>query len=291
MWEISQPPSYEKKHTRRRPQKGTPFHREVRCLPPQPQDRPPSLSRGAARGYVRAGCLKAGEKLGLRVTAVSGSSINAMIATLAAALALTLVTPALAAPPQVDPDTLTLEQSVTLALSHSPKLQEARAKVALARLDVRAAHWWNWLIPTVTTHQGFDFLAAQERAAVALSLDLSKFLGEGPREAERARIGLEQAERALGEARGEVITEVTRAFFQLAAGRAAVQVREEAVGQALKLQALQAIKFEHGSSDLAPLLQAQAALARARLDLLRAQQEAKLAELGLLRAIGLPLPP
>ncbi len=207
------------------------------------------------------------------------------------ALALALVTTALAAAPQVDPAVLTLEESIALALTDSSKLQEARAKVALARLDVKAARWWNWLIPTVTTHQGFDFLASQQRASVALSLDLSKFLGEGEREAEKATIGLEQAERALVEARAEVIAEVTRAFFHLTATKAALQVREDAVGQTLKLQALQMIRFEHGSSDLAPLLQAQAALARARLDLLSAQQEARLAEFGLLRAIGLPLPP
>ncbi len=214
----------------------------------------------------------------------------AVIALLAAALAFTLSTPALAGPPQVEPAALTLEESIALALTHSPKLQEARARVALARLDVRAADWWHWLIPRVTTHQGFDFLLGQERAAVLLSLDLSRFLGEGTREAEKAGIGLEQAERALEATRSEVITEVTRAFFHLTATNAALQVREEAVGQALKLQALQAIKFEHGASDLGPLLQAQAALARTRLDLLMARHEAKLAELGLLRAIGLPLP-
>ncbi len=213
----------------------------------------------------------------------------AMIVTLAAALALTLSTPALAAPPQLDPTALTLEESIALALTHSPKLQEARARVALARLDVRATTWWNWLIPRVTTHQGFDFLLGQERAAVLLSLDLSRFLGEGTREGEKAGIGLEQAERAVEVTRAEVITEVTEAFFHLTATNAALQVREEAVAQALKLQALQAIKFEHGASDLGPLLHSQEALAQSRLELLRARHEAKLAELGLLRALGLPL--
>jgi outer membrane protein TolC len=208
----------------------------------------------------------------------------------AAALALILATSALAAPPQVDPSALTLEESLSLALDHSAKLQEAKAKVALARLDVKATHWGNWLIPKVSTHQGFDFLSGQERRSIAFSLDLAKFLGEGQREAEKARIGLEQAERAVAEARGELIAEVTRAFFHLTATKAAVQVREEEVAQALKLQALQQIRFEHGTGDLAPLLQAQEALARARLDLLRAQHEARLAELALLRAIGLPLP-
>ncbi len=208
-----------------------------------------------------------------------------------ALLALALATPALAEPPQVDLAALTLEESIALALIHSPKLQEARAKVALARLDVRAARWWHWLIPKVTTHQGFDFLLGQERASIALSLDLSKFLADGPREADRARIGLEHAARALEAVREEVIAQVTKAFFHLTATKAAVQVREETVGQALKLQAFQAIRFEHGSSDLALLLHAQDALARARLDLLGAQQEATLGELELRRAIGLPLSP
>ncbi len=193
-------------------------------------------------------------------------------------------------PPSVDPAALALEPAITLALAHAPKLQEARAKVALARLDVRATQWWTWLIPTVSAHQGYDFLAGQERAALALSLDLSKVLGKGAREAEQARLGLEQAERALDLARGEVITEVTKAVFHVTTTRATVQVHEEAVAHALKLHALETIRFEHGTGDLAPLLHAQAALARARLDLLTAQQAARLAELALVRALGLPLP-
>jgi len=190
----------------------------------------------------------------------------------------------------VDPAALTLTEAIALALEHAPKLQDARAKVALAHLDVRATRWWTWLIPTVTAHQGYDFLSAQERAAVALSLDLSKLLGKGAREAEQAQLALAQAERALDAARTEVVTEVTRAVFQLTSARAAIEVREDAVVHVVKLQALEAIRFEHGTGDLAPLLRAREALARARLELLTAGHEAHLAELALRRAIGLPLP-
>lgn len=190
----------------------------------------------------------------------------------------------------MDPAGLTLDEAITLALDHAPKLHDARVKVALAHLDVRATRWWTWLIPMVTAHQGYDFLSSQERAAVALSLDLSKFLGKGAREAEQAQLGLAQAERALEVARTEVVTEVTRAVFQLTSARAAIEVREDAVVHAVKLQALEAIRFEHGTGDLAPLLRAREALARARLELLTARHEARLAELALLRAIGLPLP-
>jgi outer membrane protein len=207
-----------------------------------------------------------------------------------AALVLVIAAPCAAEEPRVDPAALTLDEAIALALEHAPKLRDARAKVALAHLDVRATRWWTWLIPTVTSHQGYDFLSSQERAAVALSLDLSKFLGKGAREAEQAQIGLAQAERALEVARTEVVTEVTRVVFQLSSARAAIEVREDAVAYAVKLQALEAIRFEHGTGDLAPLLRAREALARARLELLTARHEARLAELALLRAIGLPLP-
>jgi outer membrane protein, heavy metal efflux system len=211
---------------------------------------------------------------------------------LAVCLAFALLGPPAAAepPPPVDAATLSLEAALALALDHAPKLQEARARVALARLDVRATQWWQWLIPTLAASQGYDFLAGQERAALALSFDVSKFLGKGAREAEAARIGLAQAERAVEVARAEVVAEVTRAVYQRTATRAAVEVREEAVAQAVKLRTLEAIRFEYGTGDLAPLLHAEAALARARLELLSARQEAALAELALLRAAGLPLP-
>lgn len=224
-----------------------------------------------------------------RWSAVLSAALAVYIATWMPAAPLALAAP-VAAAGEINVADLTLEEAIALALARSPKLHEARARVALARLDVRASRWWNWLLPRVTTHQGFDFLTGQERASVALSLDLSKLLGEGPRAAERAQIELDSAERGLETVRTEVALEVTKSFFHLTSTKAAFQVREEAVAQALKLEALQAIKFAHGSVDLGPLLQAREALARARLELLRAEHEVRLAELGLRRAMGLGLP-
>ncbi len=99
--------------------------------------------------------------------------------------------------PHPDLGQLSLDAVVQLALEHSPKLKEARVKMLLARLEVRSTAWWTWLIPSVTAYQGYDLLAQQQRAAVALSLDLSKLLGKGAQEAERARLSLTQSEQAL----------------------------------------------------------------------------------------------
>jgi outer membrane protein TolC len=194
---------------------------------------------------------------------------------------------AIASSPVLDPADLPLETLLELARRHAVKLHDARAKVALARLDVKDTEWWTWLVPSVTAHQGYDFLSGQERAAVGLALDLSKLLGAGARDAERARLGLEQAERALMVTEAEVRAEVVQAAYQVAAARATVQVRETAVAHAAKLELLERIKFEHGTGDLAPLLQAEGTLARARLELLQARQAADLATLALVRAVGI----
>ena len=173
---------------------------------------------------------------------------------------------------------------------HAPKLQDARAKVALARLDVRGTEWWTWLVPSVTAHQGYDFLTGQERAAVGLALDLSKFARRGRpgrrAGAARPRAGRARPRRRRGGGRGEVV----QALYQVTAARATVQVRETAVAHAVKLEPLERIKFEHGTGDLAPLLQAEGGLARARLELLQAKQAADLAALALYRAVGLTAP-
>ena len=83
------------------------------------------------------------------------------------------------------------------------------------------------------------------------------------------------------------MAEVVQAAYQVTAARATVQVRETAVAHAVKLELLERIKFDHGTGDLAPLLQAEGGLARARLELLQAKQTADLAALALYRAVGL----
>jgi NTE family protein len=59
--------------------------RRDRDAEPRPDTVHLSLTGGGAKGYAHVGCLKAIEKLGLRVTEVSGSSIGAMVAALYAA--------------------------------------------------------------------------------------------------------------------------------------------------------------------------------------------------------------
>ena len=79
----------------------------------------------------------------------------------ALALCLALAGPAVAGPPAVDAASVTLEEAIVLALESAPKLQEARAKVALARLASTT------LVELAGAHGGQIFLV-QRRLLVTL---------------------------------------------------------------------------------------------------------------------------
>ena len=184
---------------------------------------------------------------------------------------------------------LTLNEAIAAALEHSPKIKEARANIALAELDVKAAVWWRRLIPHLAVTEGYDFLSQQERAHVAMTLDLSKLLGEGSREERQAGIRLFNTNLYLETVRRQTVREAAQAFFELTAARNTVPVKEEVLENNLKLQQILKIKFEHGSIELDRLLAIEEAISAARLEVLRARQLARLAEMKLIEAMGLPM--
>lgn len=186
-------------------------------------------------------------------------------------------------------DGLTLDQAIANAVEHSPKIKEARANIALAELDVKAAVWWRRLIPRLTVAEGYDFLSLQKRAQVALSLDLSKLLGEGSREERQAEIKLFNAQLYLGSIERQAGREAAQAFFEWASARDAVPVKEEILENNLKLQQILKIKFEHGSIEIDRLLSVGEAISAARLEVLKANQNVRLAEMKLVEAMGLPM--
>jgi outer membrane protein TolC len=192
-------------------------------------------------------------------------------------------------PKESIPEGLTLDEAVATALEHSPKIGEAREKIALAELDVKAAVWWRWLIPNLTVAEGYDFLSQQERAHVAMTLDLSKILGEGLREERQAEIKLFNSNLYYETVRRQTAREAAQAFFEYAAARQAVPVKEEVLKNSLKLREVLKIKFEHGSIELDKLLAIEETISSARLEVLKARQNACLAEMKLIEAMGLPM--
>ena len=187
---------------------------------------------------------------------------------------------------QLDIQMITLEDAVNYALKHSPQIRQAQITVALAELDLKKTRFWNWFVPNLTLHQGYDPALAQSRLGLGISFDINKILGGGRREGKQARLKLFDSEIYLKNVKQAVIASVTKSYYDAVIAKKNVEILEEQLENSLKLQHILKIKFESASATINQLLSVNETISRNRLELLKAKAEVKLTELNLKQQIG-----
>ncbi|MEB3197895.1 MAG: TolC family protein [Candidatus Sericytochromatia bacterium] len=196
--------------------------------------------------------------------------------------------------------TLTLEQAVSLALSHQPQLARARADLAGARAGVRQAE--GVLGPQLSLATSYQLGPARQNVnqvgvpvtnlgtyAAGLSADQLLFdFGQGWR---RAQASASQAEAQARNVRGteqEVVLQVRTAYFAAQASEALLGVARDTVANRQRQEGRVRSLVEVGSRAPIELAQATRDLARARLDLINADSGLQLARAQLAQAMGRP---
>ena len=187
---------------------------------------------------------------------------------------------------QIDIQTLTLDQAIAYALEHSPQIKQAQITVALAELDLKSTRFWNWFVPSLTLHQGYNPALAESRLGIGINFDLNKILGGGYREGKQAGLKLFNAEIYLTNIKQAVITEVTKSYYDYVIAKKNIQILEEQLQNSIKLQEILKLKFESGQAQISQLLSTSESIATTKLALLKAQAEVKLTELRLKQEIG-----
>ena len=187
---------------------------------------------------------------------------------------------------QLNLQTLTLDQAITHALEHSPKIKQAQITIALAELDLKQTKWWNWFVPSLTLHQGYNPALAESNMGIGISFDLNKILGRGHREGKQAGLKLFDAEIYLGNVKQAVIASVTKSYYDYVIAKKNIEILEEQLANAVKLQEILKLKFESGQAQITQLLATSESIATTKLTLLKAQAEVKLTELRLKQEIG-----
>ena len=189
-------------------------------------------------------------------------------------------------PKQLNFKTLTLENTISYALEHSPKIKQAQITVALAELDLKSTRFWNWFVPRLTLHQGYNPALAESRLGIGISFDINKILGGGYRESKQAGLKLFNAEIYLTNIKQAVITEVTKSYYDYVIAKKNIQILEEQLQNSIKLQEILKLKFESGQAQISQLLNVSESIATTKLALLKTQAEVKLTELRLTQEIG-----
>ena len=187
---------------------------------------------------------------------------------------------------ELDFERLTLEDAITYALEHSPKIKQAKITVALAEIDLKQTSWWNWFVPSLTLHQGYEPALAESRLGVGISFDLNKILGGGKREGKRARLKLFDVETYLSTIETQVIAEVTKSYYDYIIAQKNIEILEEQLQNSVKLQEILKLKFESASATINQLLAVNDATSKTKLELLKANAEMKLNVLKLKQEMG-----
>jgi outer membrane protein TolC len=189
-------------------------------------------------------------------------------------------------PAAVDLEHLTLDDAITSALEHSPQIKAAEITVALAEIDLKQTQWFNWFVPSLSLHQGYNPALAESAMGLGVNFDLNQILGGGLRQSKKATLKLFDAEIYLTTVKQTVIAYVTKSYYDYVIAQENRQILRKQLENSVKLQELLKLKFESGQATINQLLSLSESIATTKVSILKAEAELKLTFLKLKQEIG-----
>ncbi len=187
----------------------------------------------------------------------------------------------------LDLENLTLEDAITYALEHSPQIKEAEITVALAEIDLKQTKWFNWFVPSLTLHQGYNPAVAESRMGLGINFDLNQILGGGLNQGKKAKLKLFDAEIYLTTVKQQVIAAVTTSYYDYVIATKNLAILREQLANSVKLNEILKLKFESGQAPINQLLSVGENISQTKLSVLKAEAEIHLTQLKLKRELGL----
>ena len=213
---------------------------------------------------------------------------STMMTWVSATLALALVATPLRAQTPTAPDTLrlTLTEAQRRALDANPAFLADAQEVAISRGALRQARLLFNPEAEVEAPGAFSG-SALDRYEARVSQEF-EWAGQRGLRIDAAELGVRRAEQDVGEARRELIADVTRAYYATVAARRIADLAREV--QALNERLANAVRIQADEGEISVLERnlatIEVGLTRARL--LAAQRRAATAELALARLLGIP---
>lgn len=192
------------------------------------------------------------------------------------------------APPRPVPD---VDALVERAIAERPDLAALQAQVDAADAAAAATAWA--LLPSINAMavgqhtEGQGAFGLDNQVYVGATIDWNLWAwGQGAKGVQASRATADQARAQLAAVESGVRVEVSSRARMIEASGLAYEVAEATIGQAEENLAIMERKFEAGSGTVSDVLDAEAALVRARSARANALYDARRAEAALERAVG-----
>ena len=183
----------------------------------------------------------------------------------------------------------TLNEAIGRALTYSPEIAMAEARVSYAEDRVRAAHW-GWFHPEVHVYAGESVVTGTNRAGIQVSQDVMRLITLNGDEVHKAQHDLLVAQQELSLTKDKLTQQVSDTRLRLQRLEQTVRFQMQLVAHHDALVILAKTQFEQGSIPFAQILAAQDVLIQSQQTLSQTQAELHNTWMTWAQLIGEPLP-
>lgn len=189
--------------------------------------------------------------------------------------------------PQIDIDSLSINEAISIALENSLALREADDEIKRTKNKLGEETVWNWLRPNVSLRSGWDKERGEPDVSVGASVDLRDILGAGKRRVANLRLDLELAEAKKDKIKNSIFTAVKRLFSDYQLAKEKVKIMEDMVTQSDELKGILEKGIKEGKVKTDTILVINFTLNQNRMNLIAAKQDMLRAQMQLMEAMNI----
>ena len=189
--------------------------------------------------------------------------------------------------PQIDIDTLSINEAISIALENSIALREAEDEIKRTKNKLEEETLWNWLRPNVSLRSGWDRERGEPDVSVGASVDLRDIMGAGKRRVANFRLDLELAEAKRDKIKNSIFTVVKRLFSDYQLAKEKVKIMEDMVTQSDELKGILEKGIKEGKVKTDTILVINFTLNQNRMNLIIAKQDMLRAQMQLMEAMNI----
>lgn len=188
---------------------------------------------------------------------------------------------------QVDIDSLSVNEAITIALENSLTLREAEDEIKRIRNKIGEETVWNWLRPSVSLRGGWNTEENEPEVSVGGSVDLRDIMGAGRKRIANLRLDLKLAEAKVNKIRNSIVANIKRLYRDYQLAKEKVKLMEEMVAQSDELKGMLERGIKEGKARTETILVIAFTLNQNKMNLISARQDLTRAEMQLLEAMNI----
>ncbi|MBI5182511.1 MAG: TolC family protein [Nitrospirae bacterium] len=187
----------------------------------------------------------------------------------------------------IDIDSLSINESIAIALENSYILREAEDEIKRIKNKIGEETVWNWLRPNLSLKGGYDTEENRPEVSVSGGVDLRDIMGAGKKRVANLNLELKLAVAKIYRIKNSIANTVKRAYYDYQLSKEKVRIMEELILQGDELKGILEKGIKDGKVKADTILVISFTLNQNRMNLIAAKQDMIRAQMQFLEAMNI----